>query len=194
MARKAEFNRQEVLQKAMDVFWQDGYCKSSISGLVAATHLQPGSLYAAFNSKEGLFLATLENYSRQSIKKLQDCLDQADTPLEGVKTFIKKIGEDILSSKRQRGCFLVNTVLEIAPGKTLINQEVNKHLKAIESHLLSALVSAHKAGELSSKKKPEVLTKYLMVNIWGLRVLAKTNPDNKSVRAILAQILTCLED
>lgn len=192
MARKAEFDRREVLQKAMDVFWREGYHKSSISSLVTATHLQPGSLYAAFNSKEGLFLATLENYSRQSINKLQNCLDQADTPLQGVRRFVEKIVDEMLSRKPQRGCLLVNSVLEMSPGQTVINQSVNKHLNAIESRLISALVSAHEVGELASDKNPEVLAKYLMVNIWGLRVLAKTNPDHESVRAILVQILACL--
>lgn len=193
MARTAEFNREEVLQKAMDTFWEGGYCKSSMSRLVSATHLQPGSIYAAFNSKEGLFLAALEYYGQQSVEKLQNCLNQANTSLNGVKKFIEMIGEGILSRKQQPGCFLVNTVLEISPGKTAINQEVNKHLKAIESHLFSALVSAHEAGELPPNKDPKVLAKYLMTNIWGLQVLAKTNPDKASVRAILDQILASLQ-
>ncbi|HHD64034.1 MAG TPA: TetR/AcrR family transcriptional regulator [Desulfobulbaceae bacterium] len=189
MARAVEFDREEVLQKALNIFWQDGYCKCSISRLVHATHLQPGSIYAAFSSKDGLFVATLEYYGRQSVKRLQSCLEKADTPLQGVRKFIETIGEIILSREEQRGCFLVNTVLEFSSGKDAINQEVNKYMKAIESHLLATLMSARDAGELSPDQDPEALAKYLMVNIWGLQVLAKTNPDKKSVRAVLDQIL-----
>jgi len=192
MARTVEFDREDILQKAMNVFWQEGYCKSSVSCLVAATKLQPGSIYAAFDSKEGLFLATLDYYSQQSIQKLRDCLKKADTPLQGVRQFIETIVEGMLSSKEQRGCFLVNTVLEISPGKTTINEAVQKHLKAIESHLVSALSEALDEGELTEGQNPEVLAKYLLVNIWGLQVLAKTKPDSESVRSMLVQILSCL--
>lgn len=192
MARTVEFDRDEVLQKAMDVFWQSGYCKCSISSLVDATRLQPGSIYAAFQSKEGLFLAALEYYGQQSIKKLQSCLDRADTPLQGVRRFIEKIGETIVDGADKRGCFLVNTVLELSPEKMTVSTDVNKYLAAIESLIHSALVAAHEQGELAKDQDPEALAKYLMVTIWGLQVLAKTSPENENVNAVLAQILTSL--
>jgi len=193
MARTAEFNLDDVLQKAMEVFWLGGYCKSSMSSLVNATHLQPGSIYAAFNSKEGLFLAALKHYGQHSVEKLQGCLDQAETPLQGVRKFIEMVGERVLDHEQQPGCFLVNTVLEISAEETAIKEEVNKHLKSIEFLLLSALITAQKTGELSPDKNPETLAKYLMINIWGLQVLAKTRPDADSVKAILAQVLSLLE-
>jgi len=148
----------------------------------------------AFGSKEALFLATLEHYSQHSIQKLQDCLKKSDTPLKGVRTFIETIVEGMMSCKEQRGCFLVNTVLEISPGKTLINEIVQKHLKATEAHLVAALTDALEAGELSPNQNPEVLAKYLLVNIWSLQVLAKTNPDSESVKSMLAQILLLLPE
>jgi TetR/AcrR family transcriptional repressor of nem operon len=61
MARPAEFDRNDVLNKAMDVFWRTGYTATSVSDLVHATNLKPGSLYAAFNSKRGLFLEVIDN-------------------------------------------------------------------------------------------------------------------------------------
>ncbi len=154
---------------------------------------EAGSIYAAFNSKEGLFLATLEYYGQQSIKKLQSCLDLADTPLQGVRKFIEKIGETILNGSEKRGCFLVNTVLELSPGKATVSNDVNKYLQAIESIIHSALVVARDQGELAPEQSPHTLAKYLMVNIWGLQVLAKTNPDNGSVKAVLDQILANLQ-
>ena len=47
----------------MKAFWEHGYAATSITQLVDATHLQPGSLYAAFDSKQGLFLAVLDHYA-----------------------------------------------------------------------------------------------------------------------------------
>jgi len=83
-------------------------------------------------------------------------------------------------------------MLEFSPEKDAIKQEVNKYFQDIESMLRSALVSAHEAGELPSDREPEALAKYLMVSIWGLQVLAKTNPDEKSINSVIDQILSIL--
>jgi len=192
MARSIEFDREEVVQKALEIFWQEGYCNCSVSRLVKATRLQPGSLYGAFKSKEGLFLAALNYYGQQSSTNLRLCLESAATPLQGIRNFIERIGETIVSGKKQCGCFLVNTMLELSPEKEVIKQEVNKYFQAIESIIRTALISAHESGELPPDRDPEALAKYLMVSIWGLQVLAKTNPDEKSIRSVIKQILSML--
>ncbi len=193
MARTAEFDREEVLQRAMELFWQKGYCKCSMTSLVAATRLKPGSIYAAFHSKEGLFLEALEYYGAQSIQKLEACLKKAGTPLEGIRLFIEMIGNSIENGERRHGCFLVNTLLEHSPGKNPVIREAGQHLSAIESRIQGALVTAGKSGELPLDRNPDTLAKFIMVNIWGLQVLAKTNPKRETVRAVVNLILTNLQ-
>lgn len=194
MARTAEFDREEVLQKAMELFWQKGYCKCSMTCLVEATRLKPGSIYAAFHSKEGLFLEALKFYGSQSTQKLDACLEKAGTPLEGIRLFLEMIGNSIEKGERQYGCFLVNTILEHPPENHTVTREVARYLGAIESRIHGALSSARKRGELSQDKDPETLAKFIMVNIWGLQVLAKTNPERKTVRAVLDQIFAHLHE
>ena len=81
MARPIEYDRDKVLDKAMQTFWEQGYCATSMSTLVETTDLKPGSLYAAFESKEGLFLATLDRYGARSAEKLRAHLDGRQDPL-----------------------------------------------------------------------------------------------------------------
>ncbi len=50
MARPAQFDRGEILDKAMQTFWEHGYSATSMANLVETTELNPGSLYAAFES------------------------------------------------------------------------------------------------------------------------------------------------
>ena len=192
MARTISFDREEVLQKAMEIFWQHGYCKCSIASLVKATGLQPGSIYAAFGSKEGLFLAALAYYGQQSRDKLQNCLNTSDTQLGGIQKFIELIGEALLDENEHRGCFLVNTVLGLSPGNCAIKQEVTKYLHTLESMMCTALDKARNTGELPANSNPQMLAKYLMVNIWGLQVFAKTNPDKEGIKGVLDQIIAGL--
>ena len=62
MARTIEFDRNEVLENAMNTFWKNGYSMTSVPDLVSATKLNPGSIYSSFKSKEGLFLETLKSH------------------------------------------------------------------------------------------------------------------------------------
>jgi TetR/AcrR family transcriptional repressor of nem operon len=119
--------------------------------------LQPGSIYAAFGSKEGLFLVTLKYYGQQSKAKLQDCLDTADTYLGGIHKFIDLIGEMLLNESEHRGCFLVNTVLGISSGNCAIKQEVTKYLNTQESMICTALEKALIKGELPAHSNPQIL-------------------------------------
>ncbi len=194
MARKCKFDRDKVLESAMGVFWEEGYCKTSMSKLVDATHLNPGSIYAAFKSKEGLFSSSLDRYGRRSLEQLQQCLDQAATPLQGIKAFLRQLVDEIVDDRKRCGCLLVNTALEMSPHSTPIRQQVNKQLEAIESLMLDALRSAQKSGELSRRHEPTVLAKYIMVNIWGLRVLGQTTKDKIIIQACLDMLLSLFSE
>jgi TetR/AcrR family transcriptional repressor of nem operon len=105
VARKSEFDREYVLENAMTVFWEDGYCQTSMSKLVEVTGLNPGSIYSAFKSKEGLFSSSLERYGKRSVESLRQCLDQAATPLQGIKAFFNQLATKSLMIERGAAAF-----------------------------------------------------------------------------------------
>jgi len=193
MARNIEFNRDEVLGSAMETFWRKGYSLTSIPNLVEATKLNPGSIYATFKSKEGLFLETLDLYGQRSLNTLQLTIKGADSPLTGIKNFFTAIASKCTDDE-QHGCLLVNTLLELSSHNPTIQAQANKQLKAVEAELYNTLEEAQKAGELSKSADPKALSKYLMVNIWGLRVLAKTNPTKQDAKLVLDKILASLNE
>ena len=65
MARPREFELQQVAEGLLNTFWLRGYAGTSIADLTAATSLLPGSLYAAFGSKEAMFLVAVDRYASQ---------------------------------------------------------------------------------------------------------------------------------
>ena len=67
MARKREFDEEEVLEALCDVFWEHGYDGTSYSQIMAATGLQKGSLYAAFGDKKALYLKAIGRYDQQAV-------------------------------------------------------------------------------------------------------------------------------
>ncbi len=193
MARTIEFNREEVLENAMQLFWQKGYSQTSIPNLVSATKLNPGSIYAAFDSKEGLFLESMEFYGNRSLTALKDSINHAESPTKGIADFFRALINKT-QDRDDMGCLVVNTLLEMSSHNETIQLHANKHLNAVEAELCKALEKAKTLDELAPDVDPKTLAKYLMVNIWGLRVLAKTGTMNEQTQShykdeVLDQIL-----
>ena len=193
MARPVSFDREQVLGRATEAFWEHGYCATSVSDLVEATRLKPGSLYAAFESKQGLFLAVLDHYAQQTLARLRHCLDDADDPLQGIERFFNGLAGDRADSRR-RGCLLVNSVLEVGRIDPEVQSRVNAHLGDIESALRAALEQARADGLLARDKSPAILAKYLMTTIWGLRVLGSTGASARDAKQVITQALSILHD
>jgi TetR/AcrR family transcriptional repressor of nem operon len=192
MARPAQFEREAVLDKAMQAFWDHGYCATSMAHLVAATGLKPGSLYGAFHSKQGLFLAALDHYGERGAARLRQALADADSPLQGIRGFFRRLAEDIADPQARRSCLLVNTVLELSRQDEIVQQRVNQHLGAMEGLMRQALEEARTNGELAADKDPAALAAFLMTGIWGLRVLAGTDPAPERVEVVVEQLLAPL--
>jgi len=192
VARPVGFDREQVLADATKVFWAHGYFDTSVSKLVDATRLQPGSLYAAFESKEGLFLAALDHYAGQSLARLRKILGDAPDPLQGVRRFLEEMAEADPEAA-VRGCFLVNTVLEVGRRNAAVQARLRQHLTVIEHELAEALNEARAAGLLAPRKSPGELAKFLMATIWGVRVLGSTGAGADDARTVLGMALSVLD-
>lgn len=193
MGRPIEFDRDSVLDNATNTFWQNGYFATSITNLVEATRLKPGSLYAAFESKEGLLLASIDYYGQRSLNTVRHNLDEAKTPLEGIRNYLSQLATTRKQDKYHCGCFLVNTALEVAPHSDKVRKRVNHYLDQIEDAFLKALQKARKEDGLNEEMDPKSLAKYLMVTIWGIRVLQKISPDEKPFKSVIKHFFQLIE-
>ena len=192
MARPVEFERDAVLDKAMRAFWNQGFHATSMAHLADLTELGSGSIYAAFQSKEGLFLETLDHYGERSVASVARALSGPESPLEAIRAYFKKLARETAKPQAQRGCFLVNTVLELARLNPAVQERVNRHFANIEALFRNALENARARGDLAPDKDPASLAAFLMTNIWGLRVLAGTGPQSARAQAVVNQILSLL--
>ena len=189
MARPIGFDRSQVLERATRLFWDKGYCATSVADLVQATKLRPGSLYGAFDSKEGLFLAALDFYGEQSLRKLRALLAGSGDPLQGIARFLRQLAGERGRRIGQRGCFLVNTALEVAPHNRRVRQRVRRSFDAIEDCFARAFARALDDGLLQRDRDPRILARSLMVTIWGIRVMQRLGTDSAGVQAVVDEYL-----
>ena len=193
MARPAEFVREEVLDKAMEVFWRTGYSGTSVTDLVKATSLKPGSLYGAFSSKRGLFMEVIDTYTNRGLKNVKSCLGSTDNPLDAIHLFFDHFCTDLAGDEIGKGCFVINTLLELATEDDEIRIRITDYLNSIESEFASTLEKARAAGQISADKDPASLAKFLMTGIWGMRVMSSTRPDAKAYSEVASHLLAQLQ-
>ena len=192
MARPASFDREQVLEVALNSFWETGFSNTGIATLVDRMGLKPSSLYGAFSSKEGLFIEVLQRYSAQSLAQIELLLASADSPLAGVRALLDAVARDAIASETHRGCLLVNTLLEVGRQNRTIQHEASVHLAEVEQRVANNLRQAQAAGELAAERDIDTLAALLMTMVWGMRVLGRTHPPAAKVQAVLAQIQAML--
>ena len=192
MARPASFDREQVLEVALNSFWETGFSNTGIATLVDRMGLKPSSLYGAFSSKEGLFIEVLQRYSAQSLAQIELLLASADSPLAGVRALLDAVARDAIASETHRGCLLVNTLLEVGRQNRTIQHEASVHLAEVEQRVANNLRQAKAAGELAAERDIDTLAALLMTMVWGMRVLGRTHPPAAKVQAVLAQIQAML--
>lgn len=189
MSKTAKFNREDVIEKATNLYWEKGYHGTSMRNLQTAIDLRPGSIYATFGSKDNLFKEAIHHYAAKTGHLLQDCLDQSATPLTGLKLFIKKLIMDNLDGKPSCMCMIVKSLSELTEGdnKELLD-EVRNILLNIEIKFAGIITQAINEGELDKSKDAMELASYLQVQIIGLRTYARLNNNKTIVNKFIDQI------
>src|SRR5210317_807979 len=109
MPRVKLFDEQEVLTKAMNLFWKQGYAATSVQDLVSHLGINRASLYDTFGDKEQLFRKSFELYRRINIEGLKQFLESYEDIREGFSKLFENAIQESITDKDRKGCFVVNT-------------------------------------------------------------------------------------
>ena len=112
MARQKEFDRNEALQKAMEVFWSHGFEAASIQELVEHMGINRQSLYDTYGDKHALYLQALDRYREVEGRKMVELLEQPGSVKKNLRQLFEIAIEKALSNRR--GCFMGNATSELA--------------------------------------------------------------------------------
>ncbi|MER5405749.1 TetR/AcrR family transcriptional regulator [Streptomyces sp. NPDC002769] len=177
----------------MNAFQCNGYDGTSIQDLVEATGVGRGSLYAAFGSKEGLYLAAMDRYRDRYALPLVEILRQGAPGRELLHSVLVAAIDDIVRDGSRRACLIVGAVV----GRTAYDPQVTAHVQSttelLEDALYQVVAEAQADGQLSDKRDARDLARYLIMTMHGLRVMGAMNPDRASLMAIAETALDALD-
>jgi TetR/AcrR family transcriptional repressor of nem operon len=193
MPRPREFNEETALEAAIDCFWHRGYEATSVRDLAASMGISGPSLYNAFGDKHALFVQALERYldhsTRARIKRLEESLP----PKQAVRRFIEEIIERSVSDRERRGCFLINSALEVAPHDRELGAIIAERLGEIEAFFRRSIKVAQAEGTVPRDRVPKDLARLLLGVLLGIRVLARSKPDRPLLEGVARPALALLD-
>jgi len=193
VGRPKEFERDVVLDRAMQVFWSRGYEATSIEHLVARMGIQRGSLYDTFGDKRALFFEAIDRYDRVVTAKLLSALDGPASGKTAIRRFFRLKLELALAPRRSRGCLVTNSVAELASRDRRAAIKVGAVLTKIEAAFHRAVVRAQAVGEIDPDRNPRALARFLTSSAQGLSVMTKTLPDRAVLKDIVKVILEVVD-
>lgn len=182
--RTKAFNHDEIVDAAMQVFWQLGYSATSIQDLVDATGLSRSSLYNAFENKHGLYTQALRRYHELTARNIT-LLQEPGPVKELVRRLLMRIVNDELDGSAQRGCLAANAALELAGPDDRITELLAGNFLRLEKALEQALLRGQAEGEIASQKTPRALARFIVNTIQGLRVLSKGSARHQRRQRLL---------
>lgn len=187
MPWEKSFDEQDVLAKAMHVFWDKGYEAASISDLVKGTGINKGSLYNAFGGKRELFVKALLKYDQEKRRVLLAELEALDDPKRAVSTLLDDLVEETIEDGQRKGCFLINTASEIATHENEVIEIVTRGLREMEAFLRRSIEVGQARGDFSSKLDAKATATALLGVIVAIRVLGRGVFDRPTLETIADQ-------
>ncbi|MEJ7815984.1 MAG: TetR/AcrR family transcriptional regulator [Rubrobacter sp.] len=179
MPRTKDFEPQEALDAAMDLFWRKGYEAASMRELLDAMSIGRGSFYGTFGDKHAFFLAALDRFREVRTSWIEEVLEESG--LEAIEEVFRRSVDGLVESEVRRGCLLANSAIELAPHDPEVAGMISRYIGRSEDVFESALTRAREAGEISADSDPKALARFLVNTLHGLRVLARAGSD----RAVL---------
>ncbi len=189
----AKYNRQQALQKATDLFWAKGFHATSMRNIQQAMDMRPGSIYAGFGSKEGLFQEALAYYASSNKARLWARTENASSPLEGLKGFITDAVIGCQASAPSGMCMLVKTISELTDDNADLLEQAKGLLKEMETAFAVVLRRAQEQGEIAAERNPERMARYLQVQLMGLRAYARANEGDEQIIALIDDVFDSLK-
>ena len=177
MAKTARFDRQDVVDRATNLYWEKGFHATSMRNLQDVIDMRPGSIYATFGSKEGLFKETLARYTELGILNLNRFRSETESPIKALENFVKRAVVESKQSAPNGMCMLAKTVAELTDEHSELLAEAKKSLKIMEGEFAKLIAESQELGEISKEREPTQLARHVQVQIAGLRTYAKTCDD-----------------
>ncbi len=193
MARPREFDTDIVTDRALDLFWREGYECASLANLERETGVGRKGLYNTFGSKHGLFLEALKRYEARAIELVLAPLESAGAGRAAIAHVLGLLASREGQLKGNRGCLICLTAESEVTQTEEIVQCVHGYLQRLRQGFANALGNARTAGDLAANKDPEALADFFVGTVMGLSAMARAGRPRTQIMHYIDTALATLD-
>ncbi|MEL6650218.1 MAG: TetR/AcrR family transcriptional regulator [Bacteroidota bacterium] len=177
MPRPKTFDETVVLEKAMELFWQQGYHATGYNDLVKHLGISRASLYDTYGPKHELFEKAFKLYTSQNNLKTKAFLAQQESVLQGLKKLLINSMQEDLTEAGPKGCLVVNTATELLADDPHTAAYLLAHKEETERLFAEFLERGQRQGEITTEQSALQLAEYFFAFYGGLKVMVKIRPE-----------------
>jgi len=171
--RPREFDLDEALDRAIDVFRQRGYTAASLAELAQGMGLSRGSLYKAFNDKQSLFLAAYDRYADFSAQRLEAVVGGPGSARDRIGAVLDLYARLSQGEEGGRGCLVVATAMELAVAEPAVAQRVLASWRRTERGLLKLMELGRDDGSIPDVDDRAGTVRAILCLLQGMRLVGK---------------------
>lgn len=168
-----------MLDKAMLLFWNKGCNGTSPQEILDELGLSRSSLYDTFGDKRTLFIRALKRYRELVTSFVVNELDNAENIPAAIRTIFSRARETGLNSEKKSGCFMVNTMTELAPHDEEISLITQENRQALEDAFARAIKRGQDNKQLATTHTPRAAARFMLSTLWGITAHTKLETDKK---------------
>ncbi|MCU1645157.1 MAG: TetR/AcrR family transcriptional regulator [Nocardia sp.] len=185
MARPRQFNESDLLDAATELFWSKGFDDTSVEDVSLVAGVGNGSIYAAYGSKRGLFLAAFERYCDRRARFVRDVIVAAPgTARAAVRALFQAVVEDCAAHPDRRGCLMINSIALFGTRVPEVVTIGTRSTTAMEHGVAERLRPAIQAGGEVDEVALSALSAHIVVVAQGLIQLSRLGTDIPRLREI----------
>ncbi len=192
MPRPREFDEQQVLEKAMLLFWEKGYHATSFSDLVDYLGVSRASIYAVYGKKKQLFDKAFQHYRTKNSTIIRELFRTQNNIKEGFRTIFSTAIQEA-NQENHKGCFVVNVTSELLPNDDEMKSLLQENHTTFEQLFSDYIMEGVKDGQIPSTINSKSVAKMLFIFYNGLRLVTKVNADEAQLLASVDEMLSLLD-
>jgi TetR/AcrR family transcriptional repressor of nem operon len=193
MSRIKSYDKDEILQKAINIFWKQGFHATSMQDLVNHLGINRSSIYDSFVSKKNLFDEALELYCHTARKTTLKLLNDEPQVKAGIIRLLESSIFCVVDDEDKKGCFVVNTATEFIPGDAEILKAFGKNKELLETIFYDYLLKGKESGEITNDVDLKIVSHLIYTILCGINVVAKISSERDHLVEQISLVMGLLD-
>lgn len=183
-----KYDHDKVIENATTLFWKRGFHAAGMRDIQQALDMRPGSIYARFQSKEGLFKLVVERYAENSQAKLKAVANES-SPLAALRAFFENALISPNEQRYMRQCLLVKSIAELDVIGDIAKKAVIDSMEKVKGCFIDVVNAAIEAQELPESTPVTLAADWLQNQFVGMRAFALLQDEEALIQTMIDKVL-----